>query len=243
MQKRTGILVALSTILFLFGCSTAYKAQPLPFRAPSSYENAVKVDGTVVAAQAFSDPKKAEKAFGFDVRGAGFLPVEVIFDNDGPHPLKIVAGQTFLEDREGNLWPVLDDKTAYDRATKYAQTKEVFKGGAYGGFLGATAGAILGAAIGIVAGQGVGETLGKGAALGAAAGATIGGAQGYASADEARRTIVADLNNKSLENRPISKGLAYGFLFFPGEAKSAKELRLQVMEADTGRVHLLKLSL
>ena len=54
---------------------------------------------------------------------------------------------------------------------------------------------------------------------------------------------MADLNRKSLENKPISQGLAFGFLFFPGEAKSAKELRMQVMEADTGRVYLLKLSL
>jgi hypothetical protein len=240
-RKIITILIALSMILF--GCSTAYKAQPLPFRAPSSYANSLKVDGTVVAAQAYSDPKKAEEAFGFDVRGAGFLPVEVIFDNDGPHTWKVVPGQTFLEDGAGNLWPILDEKTAYDRATKYSQTKQIFKGGAYGGFLGAAAGAVLGAAIGIVSGQGVGEALGKGAALGGAAGATIGGAQGFSSSDEAHRTIVVDLNNKSLENKPISRGLAYGFLFFPGEAKSAKLLRLQLMDTNTGKTFVVNLRL
>ena len=244
MQNKSKVLEVLTLmIFFLAGCATAYKAQPLPFRAPSSYANSVEVAGAVVAAKAYADPKKAEEAFGFDARGAGFLPVEVIFDNEGTHLLQIVPGQTFLEDDAGNLWPILDDKTAYDRATKYSQTKEIFKGGAYGGFLGATAGALLGAAIGIVAGQGVGEAVGKGAALGGAAGALIGGAQGFASSDEARRTIVADMHRKSLENKPISRGLAYGFLFFPGEAKSAKELRLQVMETDTRRVHLLKMSL
>ncbi len=238
-------LLSVTTLLifFLAGCATSYKAQPLPFRAPSSYGNAVRVGGAVVAAEAFADPKKAEGAFGFDVRGAGFLPVQVIFDNEGTHSLQIVPGQTFLEDDTGNLWPILDDKTAYDRATKYAQTKEIFKGGAYSGFLGAAAGAILGAAIGIVAGRGVGEAVGKGAALGGAAGATIGGAQGYTSSDEARRTIMADLNRKSLENKPISRGLAFGFLFFPGEAKSARQLRLQVMETDTRRVYVLSLTL
>ena len=233
--------IALSMML-LAGCATAYQAKPLPFRAPSSYANATRAGGAVVAAEAFSDPKKAEDAFGFNVRGAGFLPVEVIFDNDGTHLLKIVPEQTFLEDSAGNLWPILDDKTAYDRATKYAQTKETFQEGAYSGLLGATAGAILGAAVGIVGGSGVGEAAGKGAALGAAAGATIGGAMGYTS-DEARRTIISDLNRKSLENKPISKGLAYGFLFFPGEAKSAHELRLQLMETDTGKRHLLKLKI
>jgi hypothetical protein len=31
----------------------------------------------------------------------------------------------------------LDDKTAYDRTTKYAQTKQIVKEGAYSGLLGA----------------------------------------------------------------------------------------------------------
>jgi hypothetical protein len=33
--------------------------------------------------------------------------------------------------------------------------------------------------------------------------------------------------------------LAYGFLFFPGEASTAKQLRLQLMETDTGNVHVV----
>ncbi len=237
-----GLLLITILMMLLGGCATAYQAKPLPFRAPSSYANSTQAGGAVIAAEAFSDPKKAEEAFGFNVRGAGFLPVQVIFDNEGNHLLKIIPEQTFLEDSTGNLWPILDEKTAYDRATKYAQTKETFKEGAYGGFLGATAGAIIGAAVGIVAGSGVGEAIGKGAALGAATGATIGGGMGYTS-DEARRSIMGDLNRKSLENKPISKGLAYGFLFFPGEAKSATELRIQLMETDTGKLHSLKLKL
>jgi hypothetical protein len=240
VNKGLHILVI---FLFVTACATAYKAQPLPFRMPSSYANAVAVAGTTVAAEAFSDPKKAEKAFGFDVRGAGMLPVEVVFDNGGSHIWQINAGQTFLEDDKGNLWPILDEKTAYDRATKYAATKKIFEEGAYSGFLGATAGAVIGAAIGIVAGGRVGEAIGKGAALGAAAGATIGGMEGYNEQDEARRTIVNDLNRKSLGNRSIGHGLAYGFLFFPGEAQSVKELRLQVAETDTGKVYMLRFKL
>ncbi len=97
--------------------------------------------------------------------------------------------------------------------------------------------------IGIVSGGRVGEGLGKGAVIGAAAGATVGGAQGYDEGDDARRTIIDDLNRKTLENKPIPKGLAYGFLFFPGEAQSAKELRLQVAEADTGKAYVLRFKL
>lgn len=236
-------LVFLTLAAFLLaGCATSYKARPLPFRAPAAYANAVQAGGATIAAEGFAEPKRAEDVFGFNVRGAGFLPVEVVFENQGPHSLKIVPEQTFLEDEAGNLWPVLDEKTAYDRATRYSQTKQTFKEGAYSGALGAVAGAIIGAAIGIVAGSGVGEAAGKGAALGGAAGATIGGAKGYTS-NEAPRTIMADLRRKSLENRPIPRGLAYGFLFFPGEAQSARQLRMQVVETETGKVHDLKLKL
>lgn len=236
-------LTVLMIFIFVASCATAYKAQPIPFRMPNSYANAVVVAGATVGAEAFVDSIKAQETFGFDVRGAGLLPVEVVFDNQGPHSLKINARQTFLEDEKGNLWQILDEKTAYDRTTKYAQTKQIFKEGAYSGFLGATAGAIIGAALGVVSGGRVGAGIGRGAAIGAAAGATIGGARGYSEQGDARRTIINDLNKKSLENQSIFRGLSYGLLFFPGEAQSAKELRLQVVEIDTGKVYVVRFKL
>jgi len=240
---RTPIRLVLAALLALSGCSSSYVAKPMPFRAPSSYPNATEAGGAVIAAQAFAGSTAAQEAFGFDIRAAGMLPVQVIFDNAGPHPIEINVGQTFLEDELGNLWPILDRDTAYERATKYTQTKEVFKEGAYHAFLGAAAGAIIGAAVGIVARQNVAVTAGQGAAVGGAAGATLGGAKGYVS-DDARRTVVGDLKRKTLENKPVDpRSLSFGFLFFPGEAPSAKELRLQVRETDTGEVHLLKLPL
>ncbi len=237
------ILFMVGIVFLTAGCGTAYKAKPLPFRAPSSYANSLEVGGATLAAQAYADREKAREAFGFDIRGAGMLPVQVIFDNQGPHALKIVPEQTFLEDESGNLWPILEEHFAYDRATKYAQTQQIFKEGAYAGFLGATAGAIIGAAIGIVAGEGVGSALGKGAALGAAAGATLGGAKGFAS-DDARREIISDLNKKSLDNKAVKPGsLAFGFIFFPGEAPSAKKLRLRLKEVDTGKEYQIQFPL
>ena len=242
MKKWKNITPLMGVLILMVGCATAYKATPLPFRAPASYPNAIQIDDAVVGAQAFADPKKAEEAFGFDIRGAGMFPVQVAFENDGSRSFRINAEQTFLEDDAGNLWPVLSDRLAYERATKHSQTQQIVKEGAYSGALGAAAGAIIGAAIGIVAGEGVGSAVGKGAAIGAAAGATLGGVKGYNS-DDARRSVVNDLKQKSLENKPIGKGLSYGVIFFPGEAKSAKQLRLQLKETDTGRVHVLKLIL
>ncbi len=78
--------------------------------------------------------------------------------------------------------------------------------------------------------------------MGAAAGATLGGAKGYTS-DDARQAIVDDLRQKSLDNKPIEPtNIAYGYLFFPGEAPSAKQLRLKLFEVETGTGHVLKLN-
>lgn len=237
-MKRRGLSLAILAIVFLpLACSTSYKATPVAFKTPAAYGNRVSAGGADMAAQAFSDKKEAQQAFGFDVLGAGMLPVQVVFDNLGPHPLKINTEQTFLEDQKGNLWPILNRKMAQERATKYAQTKQIFKEGAYAGFLGAAAGSVIGAAVGVVTGDDVGTAIGKGAAVGAAAGATMGGVGGYTS-DAARRSIKEDLQEKQMENKEIApRSLAHGFLFFPGEAESALRLRLQVREVDTGKVH------
>jgi hypothetical protein len=242
MTPRNWIWAGLATALLLAGCGTSYKAQPLPFKAPTAYGNTVTVAETVIGGQAFVAEAEAEKAFGFNIRGAGMLPVQLVFDNQGRTELEIDAGQTFLEDQEGNLWPLLSQNMAHERATKYAQTKEIAKEGAYKGFLGATAGAIIGAAVGIVTGDDVGEALGKGAAVGAAAGATLGGAGAFSSGD-ARRQIITDLRAKSLQNKAIQAGtLAHGILFFPGEAQSAKLLRLKLMDPAGGGSHTIRLA-
>jgi hypothetical protein len=233
---------SLAGLLFLVGCSTAYKAQPLPFKTPAAYHNEVEVAGVQIAGEAFTNSQEAKKAFGFDILGAGMLPVQLVFDNQGQSPLEINPGQTFLEDDQGNLWPILTNDFAYQRATKYAKTNEIFKKGAYTGFLGAAAGSLIGAAVGIVSGDNVGSAIGKGAAVGAAAGATIGGGAGYATSDQARSAVVKDLRSKSLKNKPIEPGeLSHGILFFPGEAKSAKALRLQLKNPTTGKVYTVLL--
>ena len=242
MRTYLAVLVVGLSSLALFACSTAYKAKPLPFKAPTAYNNAVSLNGAQIGARAFVGSQEAREAFGFDIRGAGMLPVQLAFDNQSPYTLDINPAQTFLEDGEGNLWPILTDKFAYERATKYAQTNEIFKEGAYSGFLGATAGAIIGAAVGIVTGEDVMRAAGEGAVIGAAGGAVIGGAEGAVS-NEARSRIVGDLRDKSLENKSIVSGnLAHGIIFFPGEAKSAKQLRLQLIEQGSGRIHTLFLA-
>jgi len=240
MMKRTITRSAAAVLVFLVtACATSYQAKPLPFKMPGAYPNAQEAGGAMIGARAYTDVKEAKENFGFDVINAGMLPVEIVIDNKGPHPLEISGTQTFLEDRQNNLWPVLNRDLAYERATRYAQTKETFSEAAHSGFLGAAAGAAIGAAIGILSGHNVVETAGKGAAVGGAGGAVMGGSNAY-NAGDARHAIVEDLQQKSLQTKSIApNNLAYGFIFFPAEAKTAKTLRLQVVEKDTGRTFVL----
>ncbi len=207
----------------------------MSFKLPSAYPNEVLVSGARIGGSAFEDMDEAKKAFGFNVIGAGMLPVQVVIDNTGSSTLSINGAQSFLEDKQENLWPVLDKNTAYERASKFAETKQIFTEGAYKGFLGAAVGSVIGAAVGVVTGENVGSAMGKGAAIGGALGSTAGAVSGYNSED-AQHSISNDLQQKSLQNKEIPPGtLAHGILFFPAEAKTAKHLRLQLVEKETGK--------
>lgn len=232
------------TVFSIAGACTSYKQQPVAFKMPSAYVNATQVAGATVAAKAFEDTKEAKEAFGFDIRGAGLYPVQVIFDNTGKNSLQIEPSQTFLVDGEGNLWSIMDSRLAYDRITEKTEMARIGQSGAKTGFLGAVAGGLLGGAIGIVTGEDVLSSAGKGAALGGAVGATAGGAKAATSGHDARAEIVNDLRGKSLENKSIApNSIAHGFIFFPGEAKGKQELRLQLRVVETGDVQTLRLPL
>ena len=242
LSKRVCSIIALMTLTFTLSC-TRYEQKVVPFQLPAGYANMVEVDGAQIATRAFDTKKDAESAFGFDILGAGVLPVQMVFDNRGKHPIEVLPEKAYLVDSENKLWPVLDSRMAYDRLEKKTELGEVAPKGAKYGALGGLAGGILGAAIGIVAGHDAGEAVLKGAAAGAAGGALIGGAQGMDNSD-VRHAIREDLQNRSLQNRSVQPNeIAHGFIFFPGEAKNAKELRVNVKETDTGRTYPLTFSL
>jgi hypothetical protein len=229
--------VAIVAFLIVSVACTTYQRQVVPFKMPAAYPNATEVAGASIAAKAYNDSKEAQAAFGFDIRNSGILPIQIIFDNKGDHPLEIVTERTLLVDGENNLWPILDANLAYDRLTKKTELGRVVPEGAKSGLLAGAAGALIGAAIGIVSGHNVGEVAAKGAALGAAAGATMGGARGL-SDGEVRSQIHEDLRNRSLERRAIAPHeVAHGFVFFPGEAKKAQEIRLTLRTVDTGQTY------
>jgi hypothetical protein len=186
----------------------------------------VDIDGAKVVARAFASSKEANKAFGFDIRGAGLLPIRFVIDNQSPSVARIIAGQTFLIDNQGQAWPLLTAEQAYQRIRSHVELGETAKGIGKPAVLLGAAGALAGMAIGIVTGENIGDITARGAAAGATAGALFGGTKRYGELDQ---RIRQDLLRESLRNERISPGeLAYGYLFFPGkkEAKSATALRL-----------------
>lgn len=221
------LVALLSLVLMLSACAT-YGERVAPVPLPGSERAHVEVEGVKILAQAFANDREASDAFGFDIRGAGLLPVRLVIDNQSQGDVRVSSDQSFLIDAERQAWPLLSAEQAYRRVRSHVELGETAEGAGRPALLLGAAGAIVGAAIGIVAGHDIGETVGKGAAVGAAAGALSGGARQY---EELDGRIRRDLVQESLRNSRIRSGeLAYGYLFFPGreEAKSASVLRLAV---------------
>ena len=96
---------------------------------PEHSQRKVCLNGVVIAARSFSNTNEAREAFGFDIRSAGILPVQVVFDNKSEHPLMIIPEQTFLIDEESNVWPILNQSLAYDRLSKATELGGAVPGG------------------------------------------------------------------------------------------------------------------
>lgn len=98
--------------LFGLGCSS-YKPTVTPFKLPKAYTNVERVADTHVGARDWMNSEEAKAAFGFDIIGAGLLPVQVSVDNRGSQTLIIVPTQTYLYNQKQDIFPVLSDTEAF----------------------------------------------------------------------------------------------------------------------------------
>ncbi|MDD5286023.1 MAG: glycine zipper family protein [Desulfuromonadaceae bacterium] len=198
----------------------------------------------ITGAEAFTDKKLAEDAFGFDILGAGVLPVQIVLDNRSGQAVEVVSGQTFLIDGSNRYWKILSNQEAIDRVQKATEVGAIGRGAGRGAAFGAAAGALLGLALGIVSGRSVGEAVVKGGVLGGAGGAVIGGSNKAGDDRQIERKIAHDVREKGVEGKIMqAEALANGFIFFPGEAETVKELRLQLRFRNSGIVKTINLRL
>jgi hypothetical protein len=107
-------LSALSALAVLVLACTAYLDRPPPL--PDLAGARLDLDGVLAAAEAYAEPRRAETAFGFDLRGAGLLPVRIALDHrGGSGVLRVAPAETFLIDGQGLAWPLLTGDQALDR--------------------------------------------------------------------------------------------------------------------------------
>jgi len=237
----TCYLILIIIFTHIQGCAT-YGDKVTPVPLPAEQSNSFEVRQVALFAEAYLEPKAAREAFGFDIRGAGVLPVRFVMDNQSSGNVDIRGDQTFLIDTDNQAWPLLTYDQAYQRVNRHVEMGETVKGAAKPAVLLAATGALVGAAVGVVTGDSAGEGAARGAAAGAAAGAVVGGAMRY---HEIGREIREDLAHDSFDNRSINRGeIAHGFLFFPGdqEITSVKSLRVSLTIDDQPEVIILTLS-
>lgn len=221
------LLPALLLAGLLGACASGPRDQVAPIPDPLSQPGHVELAGARLHARVYLDPAAAEAAFGFDIRGAGLLPVQITIDNQSADALHIDADQTFLIDRDGQAWPLLSASQASRRVADRVRVSESVRGAAEPAVLLGMAGALVGLAVGVVSGEDVGNAMGKGAIIGGTLGALGGGTRGYQESDPG---VQRELARQSLrrDQRVRPGELGYGFLYFPGrnEADSAVRLRL-----------------
>ncbi|MDZ7810299.1 MAG: hypothetical protein U5L11_09280 [Arhodomonas sp.] len=226
--------------VFLTGCASYGEERVAPVPLPEGEADAVTVGETAFLARAYLDPAAAREAFGFDIRGAGLLPVQFVVDNGSSGPVRIDDERVLLEDRDGNAWPVLSARQAEERVRRHVEQGEAVRSrrtclAAHGprrrhcrcrnrrsGRRGCRRDRRQGARLPV-----------------APSGLSV---AGPAATPTCGREIRRDLAERSIRDRVIAPGeLAYGFMFFPGaeEATSVRQLRLTVTVDE--RSHALRL--
>src|SRR5918992_4402356 len=134
-------------IMALSACAT-YGERVAPVPLPGVQAGHIDIQGAKMPAKAFADDREAHKALGFDIRGAGLLPVRLVIDNQNPGAVSVAPDQTFLIDTEGQAWPLLTAEQAYQRVRSHVELGETAKSTGKPAVLLGTAGGPGGAARG-----------------------------------------------------------------------------------------------
>lgn len=226
-MRTLKFLALLAMAALALGCAKEYAYKPVPVKDVSAYPNRSAALGARVGAEAFYEEAVLKELFGFNLKSAGVVPVQVVIENGGQNAIGLVSSARVL-DADGNWWDMLPESVVRDRVGDYL-------GGVDGGavakksMLYGVAGAVLGAAVGIVSGTNIGEAIGKGAAAGAAAGAA--GEIIFGDEDPNRAAAARDFAGREMGRQTVPAGaMTHGFLYFPAEMKQPVKLRLPLRQ-------------
>jgi hypothetical protein len=226
---------SLALIAFLAlssACAPRYEYRAIPVRAIDSYPGHANIAGGGKAgAVAFYDKDQLTALFGFDLKKAGVVPVQLAIENDSAQPILLMDG-ALLEDEAGQRWEILPSSVVYARIDDYTSGGLSGKEGVRRTLLWGLAGAVVGAAVGVASGTSVAEGAGKGGAIGGALGAASSIA-GLGTQEDTEASVVRDFSNRSMAHNTVAPGeTASGFLYFPGETLKPARLHLRLKPAD-----------
>ncbi|MDR0620399.1 MAG: hypothetical protein LBJ61_00745 [Deltaproteobacteria bacterium] len=224
LKTITVLILALSLALAT-ACAPRYEFKPIPVRTLDGFPYRVTFAGGLVGAYALYDTKEVTKFFGFDLKKAGVIPVQIAVRNDQPKATLTLTKATLL-DAEGLLWEVLPSDVVVRRIDEHTSGGLTGEQGARRTLLWGLAGGVLGAAVGVVSGSSVGEAAAKGAAVGGAAGVASSIAQAGEETSDAR-DIQRDFSTRNIDHATVNPGeSANGLLYFPAEASQPRRLNL-----------------
>jgi hypothetical protein len=177
---------------------------------------------------ALYDSRQLSQLFGFDLKKAGVIPVQVKIRNTGNSDITVRSGST-MTDEHGQTWEVLPSSAVFQRIDDYTSGSLSMEEGAKRTLMWGLAGAVVGAAVGVAGGTDVGTAVGKGAAVGAGAGAAS--AMVGLGKKDTSEDVERDFSERSLESRIIEPGQEVtGYLYFPSESALPKNLRLNLSQ-------------
>ncbi|MDR0355104.1 MAG: hypothetical protein LBJ64_05145 [Deltaproteobacteria bacterium] len=229
----------LALILVSAACAPRYEFKAIPMRPLEGYANRTQFQDGQAGAMAFYDSRQVTQIFGFNLKNAGVIPVQLTMQNDQPSSSLTITKATML-DKDGLLWEVLPSTVVYQRINEHTSGGLSGEQGVRRTMLLGLAGGILGAAVGVATGTSVAKGAGKGAAVGAAIGSVSSMAQGAIQDQE--ENIVRDFSSRSMDHAAVSPGeTANGLLYFPAEA--AKPVKLNLTVQGSSGVQTLELLL
>jgi hypothetical protein len=224
-NKAKTLAIAVLALVAVAACAPRYEFKPVPVRPIDSFANLVHFAGGVVGANPIHDSGELTKIFGFDLKKAGVIPVQIAVRNDRPNGALTLTKATLL-DSDGLLWEVLPSDVVVRRIDEHTSGGLTGEQGLRRSLLWGLAGGVLGAAVGVVGGTSVGEAAAKGAAAGAAIGITSSIAQAGTETSDAR-DIQRDFSTRNIDHATINPGeSANGLLYFPAEAARPARLSL-----------------